>query len=298
MGAIVNPVTIERGLRAEFSKALQVVPDAILDSLMMPISSTVRDEKYGWLGAVPQMQRFLDEKQPKGALNNSYTISNVPYEATIKVDKFDLKDDQVGAAFLRTRDLTVRGKLFPQKLLMDTVVANGPAYDGTAFFATTHSQGSSGTQSNLLTGTGTTAVAIQTDFYAAWAALIGFKDDAGEPMVSASSMVRPVVVCPVALFGVFQVLQQAAVINNQTNTIKGLFDLSASPRLTDVNDWYLFDVGTELKPYVKQEIDPLTFGALEQSSDSGFKTRFYLYGIEWRGAVGNAFWQKGVKTTN
>src|SRR3989442_799519 len=52
-------------------------------------------------------------------------------------------------------------------------------YDSKNFFAANHSEGSSGTQSNLLTGTGTSQAQIEADYYSAKSALMGFKDDQG-----------------------------------------------------------------------------------------------------------------------
>ena len=124
MAIIKDQVTLERGLRAEFNKALEFMPNPIVDSLMLKIQSNKNSEKYGWLGNVPHLVEFKDEKQVKSVIDKSQTIDNRPYEATIGVDRFDLLDDQVGAAFQRTRDLTIRGRMFPQKLLFDQITTN------------------------------------------------------------------------------------------------------------------------------------------------------------------------------
>ena len=300
MSLIKGQATLERGLRAEFQKALQYQPNPILDSLFMNINSTGADEKYGWLGAVDSLVEWKDEKTVKSVIDHTYTVVNTPYEATIGVDRFDLADDSVGGAFMRTRDLTIRGRMFPQKLLLETIIANPTCYDGKAFFANDHEEGDSGAQDNLLTGTGVTIATITADFRAAVAAMLGFKDSAGEPIFETDVNMNLVVVCPTGLYGVFQELQNAAVISNTTNTIKGTFDLVPSSRLTgdDANDWYLFSASPMAKPFIKQERDPLAFAALEGDSDIGFTKRTYLYSVTWRGKIAVGFWQSAVKTTN
>lgn len=301
MGQIVNPVTLEKGLRADFMKAFEATSAPALLDAAMKVASTADHEKFGWLGASPQMQEFKDEKIPKGLLDFNYTITNVPYEATLKVDKFALRNDQLGGVQIRIRDLANRAKIFPVKLLMDLLMAGNTqlCYDGLPFFSASHSEGSSGTQSNLLSGSGVTVAALTTDFYAARAAMASFKDDQGQPfyedMPSGQDLV---VVCPPAMQGAFEQLFNAAMISNTTNTLVNAAQVVVNSRLTDTNDWYLLNKGGAIKPLILQENMPVEFGALEGNSDEGFKRRFYLYGVEWYGNVGYGLWQKAVKTTN
>lgn len=299
MGQIVNPISLEKGLRTEFMKAY--APGEIVAKFMQfatMVTSSAAKEDFGWLGNVPQMQEFKDEKAPKGLIDFDYTIKNVPYEATIKVDKFALRNDQYGMIQTRIRDLAIRARTFPAKLLTNLVVAGTTqlGYDGLPFFSASHTEGNSGTQSNLLTGSGVTLANLETDFNAGVAAMAGFKDDLGEPMDEAG--IRDLVVfCPVALEPLFIKLFGAELIGQNTNTLKGAARIVSSSRLTG-NDWYLFNVAGAVKPLILQENMPVEFGALEGNSDEGFKRRFYLYGVEWYGNVGYGMWQKAIKIDN
>lgn len=306
MGALVNPVTIERGLRAEFATALQIALDPVAMDIFFRVNSTNSSEKYGWLQDTPIMQKFLDDKRQRGLLDFSLIVPNIPYEATIKVDKFDLRDDNVGAAFTRTRDLTIRARMFPLKLGIDALINgdnttsdSGAAYDGTAFFDNTRTIGESGTIDNILTGTGTTVAQIIADFRNAREAMVAFNDTAGEPFNEGLPQ-DLIVVCPAGLQGQFEELQNASFISQTENVLKNSFRLLVSPRLTtdDVNDWYLLNVAGSLGPLVLQERDPITFMAMEGDSDLGKSTRFFQYSVEWRGAVAYGHPQMGVKTTN
>jgi phage major head subunit gpT-like protein len=185
---------------------------------------------------------------------------------------------------------------------MDALIAGTTdlAYDGQAFYATTHETGDSGTQSNLLTGTGTTLALLKDDFDSAIQAMMRFKNADGDPIHETDVNFRPLVITPTSLWGNFRDLQNAAIINNTTNTIRGVFDLVQSPRLDadDANDWYLADMGGIMKPFVQQTREALEFQSLVGDSDIGFIKEEYLWKIRWRGRVANAFWQKSTKTTN
>lgn len=300
MGQIVKPITLEKGLRAEFMKAFELVETGKVMSAAMLVQSSADHEKFGWLGSVPQMKEFIDEKAPKGLLDHNFTITNVPYEATLKVDKFAIRNDQLGAVQIRIRDLASRAKTFPIKLLMDLLAAGdvGLCYDGLPFFSASHVEGLSGVQSNIVSGTGVTLAQVSADFTSARAKMMNLKDDQGEPMFEDMIQQDLLVVCGTALQGVMeQMLNSTILPNNGSNILYKAADISVSSRLSG-NDWYLLNRYGAVKPLVLQENMPISFAALEGQSDEGFMRRFYLYGVEWYGNVGYGLWQKAVKIDN
>lgn len=299
MGVIVTPKTLEKGLRAEFMKAYQSTENVGLMEAAMKITSSASKEDFGWLGSAPTMQEFKDEKAPRALLDFDFSIKNVPFEGTIGVDKFALRNDQLGATQVRIKDLASRAKVFPAKLMMALMVSGTTnlCYDGQPFFSASHSEGDSGAQSNLLNGTGVTDAQIQADFEAAVAAMISYKDDRGEPYYEDAAAMNLVVVCSPALKAKFDRLFNADTIAMNSNTMKGRGRAVVSSRLTG-NSWYLLNVAGEIKPFILQENMPVTFGALEGDSDEGFKRRTYLYGVEWYGNVGYGLWQKAIKVVN
>lgn len=298
MAQVVTPVSLEKGLRAEFMKAYSSTEPVALMNAAMKITSTAAVEKFGWLGTAPTMQEFKDEKSPKGLLDYDYTLKNVPFEGTLQVDKFALRNDQLGATQVRIRDLSARAKVFPAKLMLQLLVGGtiNLGYDKQPFFSASHAEGASGVQSNLLTGTGVTLSALENDFNTAKTALLSYKDDQGEPWYEDSAGLDLLVVAPTALAPQFEKLFKTDLINNTTNTVKGGAQVMASARLTG-NSWYLINLAGEIKPFILQENMPVTFGALEGESDQGFKRRMYLYGVEWYGNVGYGLWQKAVKVS-
>lgn len=301
MGQVANnPVVLEKGLRADFMKAYDSTEPPALINAAMKVQSSSASEKFGWLGNAPTMQEFKDEKSPKGLADFNFTIRNVPYEATIKVDKYTLINDQIGAIKVRINDLSTKAKVFPAKLMLQLLVAGTTqlCYDGQPFFSGSHSEGVSGTQSNLLTGTGVASLdQLMADFNAAQTALLSYKDDAGEPWYEDAAGMQLLVVCPTALAPAFKRLFGTALIANTTNTLQNAAQVMASARLTG-NSWYLLNIAGAIKPFILQENQPVSFGSLEGDSDEGFKRRFYLYGVEWYGNVGYGLWQKAAKVVN
>ena len=302
MSIVKNPSTVDRGVRAEFQKALAETENVnpILDKIFMKVRSTVKIEKQAWLEQLGTLKEVLDEVEIDGVLDSNQTLENKTYAKAFGIKLEDLEDDQVQGALQRSRDLTVKGRLFPTKLLFDQIIANSTAYDGVAFFATTHATGASGTQSNLLTGTGTSLAQLKTDFDSAIQAMLAYNNAEGEPIYETDVNFKPVVLCPTSLYGLFRDLQESSMISSTTNTIKGAFDLVQSARLnaSDVNDWYLFDAGGMMKPWVLQERVPLELSSSLKDSEYAFFSEKVAWKIRWRGAVGPGFWQSMIKTTN
>lgn len=292
---------LDRGLNARFQQALSQEIDQRLLSAAMVVNSTGRQEEYGWLEAVPTLEEVIDEVAISGVYKSNYTLANKTYAQAISARRDDLEDDQVGGVFQRVQDLTLRARMFPMKLIVDAISANGTGYDNVAFFSASHSTGDSGTQSNIVTGTSGgpyTAAQIQADFDNAIEKLLGFVDGSGNPIHETDTSIRPLVVCPVGLFGLFRQLQNAAIINNTTNHLMGTFDLVASPRLAADEDWYMFNIGMAVKPLVLQIREPIQFERLEANSDIGTLKERFVWKVRWRGVVGYGFWQMAVKVNN
>ena len=302
MSLVSKAKIVDRGVRAEFQRASQESegPNAILNQAFMNVRSTTPSEQYAWLENQGTLKEVVDDVEIDAVFDSNLTIDNKTYAKAFGVKLDELEDDQVGGVLTRARDLTVKGRLYPTVLLFDQIIANPTAYDGVAFFATTHSTGNSGTQSNLLTGTGTALADLKTDFDTALQTMLAYNNAEGDPFFETDVNVRPTVLCPTGLFGLFRDLQNASIINNTTNTIKGAFDLVQSPRLnaSDSNDWYLFDAGGTMKPWVLQERVALQLTDNLSGSDALMLQEKVLWKIRWRGAVGPGFWQKMIKTTN
>lgn len=300
---VQDTVVTERGLRAEFMKAFNngELPAEIM-SMLMVVTSNKGSEKYGWLGAVPQMREWLDERKISGLRDYDYTIVNRSYESTIGVDRDEIDDDQLGAVKLRVADLGRRAATHPIELFYD-LLDNGDtglAFDGQTFWSTTHTlDGGTTTQNNIVTGTGDSFTQVQADFRSARASLRGFVDDQNQ--VINQGALKFAVVCSPALEGIMrEVFIAERVGGGNTNTEKGQVapeNIHVSGRLSG-NDWYLLEIGEGVKPIIWQKRQGVETGFLGKDSEEGFMRKKLKFGVDYRTALAYGLWQKAIKVNN
>lgn len=302
-------IALQQSFNALFQSSLMAATP-VWSKVAMEIQSTHKAEIHQWLGRVPQMREWIDEKSVDGLRGFQYTITNKDYEMTIGVDRNDIEDDMLGMYQPRIREMGVRASYHPDKLLSAARAAGHTTacYDGQYFYDTDHVEGDSGSQSNYLTGTGTTLSTLGADFFTAQAAMMALLDDKGEPfiepaMVVAGYMDMPsqwLVTCPPALYSLFYQLFNAQVISQTSNTLFRAAQLVPDSRLTDTNDWYLDFVGGIVRPYIKQTRKPPVMVSLvdPNMTESVFMTREFKFGVESRGAISYGLWQYSSQTHN
>lgn len=301
MGIVSNNLLLEKGLRAAFMKAYDTAESpADIMGMVLEVPSSASEEKYGWLGQVPQMREWLDERQLSGLADFDYTLPNVDYEATLKVSKNVKDDDQLGAVQIRIADLAKRARTHPRKLFMDLLLNGevGLAYDGVPFFSASHVESGSA-QSNIVTGTGGgpyTTAQFQADLIAARARIRGFVDDQGEPINEGSELSLRII-APTALEGVIDEVLNATQIGNTTNTLKGIAKKTITARLDATEDWYLAVEGGSLSPMIMQTRQAIKFEA-QETGERAFMRKELLYGVDYRVGFGYGMWQKMVKVNN
>lgn len=278
----------------------------------MEAPSNTSGETYNWLGAITAMKEWIDTKVAAGLLSHNYTIRNKDWEATIEVDRNTIEDDQLGTIQPRINQLPEEAARHPDELLSQLIITNGLSYDGQNMFDTDHSEGMSGVQSNITTGTGVAIANVTADFRTSRAAMISRKNDQGKPMITnlgqdalGAGSGLWLVMCPSGLLGVFEELMTASRIGDTDNVLKGAFSLWVNPYLEllpggDANDWYLFYVGSAIKPFIMQMRKRPEFVSLQDpnSSEVVFNRKKFYFGVEARYNVGYALWQFAQKITN
>jgi len=298
MGQVTNLILLEKGLRADFMKAYMSGESSNdLDNIIMKTSSSSNQERYAWLGNVPRMTLWSDERQLKGLSDYNYIIPNYSYEATLKVNKDSLDDDQLGAIKIRIADLAKKARNFPRKLAFDAIVAGESAlcYDGQFFFDTDHPVGSI-TASNDLTatyaGTLPTVSELATALNAAIAAMKKFVDDSGELINDGELALKMLVSSDIEATA--RELLNATQISGTTNTLKGIATLVSSGRLSGA-PFYLFNTEGAVKPLIHQVRQPVKFES-QTNGESAFMRKDLLYGVDSRDGFGYGLWQKAILT--
>ncbi len=281
----------------------------------MKINSSQETETYGWLGQVPQMREWIGGRQPKELREHTFSIKNKDHEATLEILTKHLRRDQSGQIRVRIGELSRRVLSYPMKL-MSTLMINGESqlcYDGQYFFDTDHAEGDSGSQSNDLsvdisglavavhgTATAPSVGEMQQAILLAVQAILGFKDDQGEPMNEGATEFE--VMVPTSLWAVAVAAVALPMIDNgNANTIPALDKLKitpvVNPRLTWTDKFAVYRTDGETKPFILQEEVPVAVDAIAEGSELEFKEKKHWYGVEWGGNVGYGFWQHACLVT-
>ena len=305
-----------KGLQVVFTKAIQGAPTQ-WEKVAMRTTSSKAQEIYAWLGAVPSMRKMIGDIVINNLSASSYVITNDEYENTIAVKQAEIeRDDASGLGIYRPM---VASMGIAAQQLKDYMVAalltGGFAtndYTGTPFFASNKPHEPRNNKSlkfsNLLTTTLTPA-----SYGTALALLKGRTNAQGRPM---GLGVKLLLVVPPALEVMAkQILQADYVMQTAgntggtpntaigaaavTNVNKGSADLLVWPQLAG-NDtqWYLLEVGYELKPLIMQIEKEVTFASLTApDSDHVFKKHEFLYQAYGRFAAGYGLSQFAVGST-
>jgi len=280
-------------------------------------TSDQASEEYAWLGQVPQLREWVGGRNAKGFRENGLTIANKHFESTLEILVKDLRRDKTGQAVARIAELARRANSHWASML-STLIANGESgvcYDESYFFDTTHNEGNSGDQSNLidadlstfpvLTGGSTTVPAVaemQFSVVEGIKQLVSFVDDQGEPInEDATSFL---VMVPVSLMN--SALQAVAtpvqVAETQTalQAVKSKFaiDVAVNPRLSSWTDSFVvFRTDSRVKSLIRQEETAVSLKVKGYGSEYEFDNDAHQYGIDtWRN-VGYGLWQNACKVT-
>lgn len=254
-------------------------------------------EQLNWLGAVPKMQEWLDERKPAGLSPLEFSATVKDYEASIEVDRNALKDDSLGQISFRLKDMAAETKNAPNEHMFTVLEAgtSGLCYDGKAFFADDHEEGESGAQDNLLTGSGVTVANFKTDLNACKVAMGTYKDDRGRIM----DLTGDTVVIPLAMWEVaMEALVATTVSTGGVNIWAGTHRIIASGLLTDANDWYYLSTSRVLKPLLLVWRDGPNFSSLGEGSDEYFWRKKYVFGSDARYIGTYGLWQNAIKVVN
>ena len=286
-----------------------------IDATSMLFQSDQESEHYAWLGMAPQMREWIGGRQAKGFRENGIDVKNVEYEATVDIPTRWLRRDKTGQIQVRINDLADRTNSHWASLL-STLISNGEAtaaYDGQFFFDTDHVEGDSGSQSNDLSIDisalpaelhGTTTVPSSEELQQVVAqsiqAMLGFKDDQGEPINEGASSFMVMVPVPLWL-PASTALMAPVLAHGQTNILQSMsgisLSLAANPRLTWTDKIAVFRTDGAVKPFIRQEEVPVEVGAKAEGSEYEFDNKAHQYGVFASRNVAYGYWQHAVLAT-
>ncbi len=290
------------GLKAEFAVAYRNEVDlSIANRIATTINTTLPVQKYPWLGAIPPMREFTDERRAGSMAAYTASIEDKTFESTIAVERRALEDDQLDLIKLRIRDLAYRVAQHRSQLVVEALAnaSNATGYDGVTVLNTAHPVAGT-TYSNrvpdALSGNALAAGINQ---------MMLVPDDTGTPL---GMMPDTLVVGPKLQWAALELVESPVVIykgsttdssgpTNYRNVFQGRLDVVVSPFLTGASDdyWFLLDTKRPMKSVILQQRSdvPVEFSALDSSSgsESAFMRDRYYYGARARYNVGYGLWQ-------
>jgi len=309
-------VLSSRAIIGEFYRRLEQNPGADwINDVSMYFQSDQPSEEYKWLGQVPMMRQWIGGRQAKTLRDQGIIIPNLDFEATLEIAAKDLNRDKTEQTLVRIRELADRTNAQWASLLSTLIIAGESTncYDGQYFFDTDHSEGESGTQSNDLSvdiselpcekhgsTTAPSAEEMELAILQAIQAILGFKDDQGEPMNELAAKFR--VMVPVPFWSTAAAaLKNPVLASGKTNTLPALTDfsinLSVNPRLTWTTKLAVFRADGNVKAFIRQDEDGVNFTAIAEGSEHAFKTKKHLYGVDASRNVGYGYWQHACLIT-
>lgn len=290
-------VDLALAISAEFDKTYQQSYDGIDRwlSLVMDLDrpSSRRVETYGMIESLPVPERWNrgDPIPTEGTGAKRFSVVNYTYAKRIEWHREDREDTLVGDILPRFRQLAQRMALVAPKAAVEIIsnsasllpaIPNAP--DGAALFSATDGEsanrfGVSG--GNIITGDGTAAANVNTNFYEALQRFAEFQDTKGEPYfepnIGAESFL---ILSPVGLRAamveafkaeiVYSLGGQtyAAGVSNLAQASGASVQMLFTSRLSG-NDWFIFRSDAAVKPLFELTRRPvMEESALAESNNS------------------------------
>lgn len=303
-----------RAIIGEFYNTLEQDAGASwVDSVSNLFQSNQESETYKWLGMSPAMREWIGGRQAKGFRNDGITITNKNFEATLEVLVDEMRRDKTGQIMVRVRELAERTNAHWASLLSALIIAaeSTVCYDGQFFFDTDHVEDASGSQSNDLTSDITTTTAptsgeMETAILKSIEAIMGFKDNQGEPMNENARAFEIMVPVPfmssaAGAIGSQIIVDASTSRSNRIITMGSLggfqVALRVNARLTWTTKFATFRTDAQTKALIRQEEEAVSIDAIAEGSELEFKEKKHHYGVKAMRNVGYGYWQRAALTT-
>jgi phage major head subunit gpT-like protein len=272
-----------------------------VSSIASMMTSDQPMELYKFLGAAPTPRKWTGERSRQQLTDFGMKVFNDKFEDTIEADIDDLRRDKTGQIRARISDLAGKVATLPQRVLTDILINNATGYDGVALYSDSHSVGQSGTTDNLLGATvvsadAPTATEMTNAILASIQAILGFKDDSGDP-ANAEAKSFAVMVPTKYWASLVAAIRNDFLANGVTNTLKtsGIeITPIVNPRLTGTaaaagRRIYTFRTDAAVRALIWQdEAIADAMKVLGPESDNGFWRESVAFGAKriGNGAVG------------
>lgn len=141
-GLVINRDSLNiifTGFKTAFQNGLGMAASQ-WDRVATRVPSSTSEEKYGWLGKVPGLRKWIGDRVIHNIAVHDYTIKNDDFEDTIVVNRNNIDDDTYGVFAPLFAALGEAVSAHPNQLVFDLLKAGFDTlcYDGQNFFDTDH----------------------------------------------------------------------------------------------------------------------------------------------------------------
>lgn len=280
------------GFNTIFNKTLSAYTPT-WPQIAFKVTSTSGEENYKWLGDFPMLREWIGNRQIKSLAAYDYLLKNKDFEGTVSIPRNAIEDDRIGLYAPMVQGLAEAAAAHPNDLVF-ALLANGftnTCFDGKPFFSTNHTMGA-----KKKAGSNKGVAVLTPDAYAAArTAMMSLINDADQPL----KITPDLLVVPPALEAMGRKILLSDQIEGTTNVYKDTAKLMVAPELAAApTAWYLLCTTKAIKPLLFQQRTEPQFVSLDKPTDSSvFARKEYVYGVDYRGNAGYAFWQLAYGST-
>jgi len=282
-------------LNSYFGQIYKAQPDPIWLQLGKKIPSDDLTENFAWPGGTPRMKRQKGEDVRSDISLYTHSLSNEKFYMSLPIAEIFLITGKVGTLLPSVGEMAVAAAAWAADNLRDVVSNYGSytGYDGKPLFSATHKDGKQ-SQSNIISGAGTSAANIATDLAKVQATKAVFTDDRGNAI--GSPAIDTVVIPPnPTLINSFRVVTRG-------NQAEGDADWSGEIKTVIINpdwadsavDWAAFETGGELQALLWTELLGATTSFEDHPERSGDK----LLEVKAFGQFGPGNWRRAALVDN
>jgi phage major head subunit gpT-like protein len=296
-----------------------------IDRVAMRIPSNQEVEEYAWLGSAPKLREWIGPRIAKGLRENGMTIRNKKFEATMRIEADWIRRDKTQQIQMKINEFAAAPMDHDAENLSTfisngTGSTNGLCYDGQYFFDDDHSEGSSGTQKNLLTSSEVGALNVTTAAaptpYEVTKAVLGviaymmnYTDDSGNKRVNANAAEFLIMTSPALMpsfapaFGASLINTGSGGVDNPLLAAQKVMDngmklsLAINPLLTYTTQFTVWRTDTLVKPLIIQEEVDVEYTVLGEDSDYYFAEDACQFGLKRICNWGYGLWQYAAHAT-
>jgi phage major head subunit gpT-like protein len=299
-------------LRTKYSQIFQstfINTNIVWPKLAQLVQSGAESETHVWEDRIPQVRQWVGDRIIRNASLRSYVLANLPFEHTLGLDVFKVKDNKINAFEPTVRMQAMAAKKWPDILIFDSVkgvLAQGATsaavtYDNVPFFSQSHP-----------VNMDNPASALQSNYYPSGFPLTHANFSAvregQRALVGADGLplgVNPnvLIVGPENEQAGKQILEAEwitptgtfAATGNQgpsQNVLKGTAELLVVDELAgNGGQWYLADYKKPVKPLIFQLREAAQFVMRVRPDDEPvFARHEFQYGVTMRGNAGYGPW--------